>query len=220
LDIKDFSYNHFRFRNNWKNYKTTCDQYAESLELLFKSNDNLITKFINFSIDRNQLIEINNHLNLQNERRFEIYTDGSVCDFGKEQCVISFGFIILMDNQLLHKFRSEISYFPSSNKAELLAVISALIVLPNHSEITIYTDSNNVITEYYNIIDRNNFDISPRKFFKINSNNIFWNILCEIIVIKSLIIDFIKVKGHSDNYYNNYIDEYISYTDETSGLVF
>ncbi|RGB25518.1 hypothetical protein C1646_771618 [Rhizophagus diaphanus] len=124
-----------------------------------------------------------------------------------------------MDNQLLNKFRSEISYFLSSNKVELLAVILTLIVLPNHSEITIYTDSNNIITEYYNIIDQNNFDISPRKFFKISSNNIFWNILCEIIVIKSLIIiDFVKVKGHSDNYYNNYIDKYISYTNETSEI--
>ncbi|PKY56511.1 hypothetical protein RhiirA4_476855 [Rhizophagus irregularis] len=65
-------------------------------------------------------------------RKFEIYTDGSVRDF-------------------------EISYFPSSNKAELLA-----------------------------------------KFFKISTNNTYWSILREIIITNNLILDFIKVKEHSD----------------------
>ncbi|PKC66395.1 hypothetical protein RhiirA1_459767 [Rhizophagus irregularis] len=102
----------------------------------------------------------------------------------------------------------------------LLAVISALIVLPINSEVTIYTDSNNVITGYYDIIDRNNFIISPRKFFKIRTNNIYWSILREIIVTNNLTLDFIKVKRHSDNYFNNYIDEFITHTDETLNLVF
>ncbi|PKY29770.1 hypothetical protein RhiirB3_530683 [Rhizophagus irregularis] len=132
-------------------------------------------------------------------RKFEIYTDGSVRGFG---------------------FYSEISYFPSSNKAKLLAVILALIVLPSNSEVTIYTDSNNVITGYYDIIDRNNFIILPRKFFKIKTNNIYWNILREIIVTNNLTLDFIKVKGHSDDYFNNYIDEFITHTDELSNLIF
>ncbi|CAB4442140.1 unnamed protein product [Rhizophagus irregularis] len=99
---------------------------------------------------------------------------------------------------ILHSFRSEISYFSSSNKAELLAVISVLIVLPSNSEVTIYTDLNNVITGYYDII----------------------SILREIIVTNNLTLDFIKVKGHSDDYFNNYIDEFIAHTDETSNLVF
>ncbi|CAG8768968.1 12480_t:CDS:1, partial [Rhizophagus irregularis] len=87
-------------------------------------------------------------------------------------------------------------------------------------EVTIYTDSNNVITGYYDIIDRNNFIISPRKFFKIRTNNIYWSILREIIVTNNLTLDFIKVKRHSDNYFNNYIDEFITHTDETLNLVF
>ncbi|PKY61035.1 hypothetical protein RhiirA4_485480 [Rhizophagus irregularis] len=73
---------------------------------------------------------------------------------------------------------------------------------------------------YYDIIDRNNFIISPRKFFKIRTNNIYWSILREIIVANNLTLDFIKIKGHSDNHFNNYIDEFITHTDETSNLVF
>ncbi|PKB92746.1 hypothetical protein RhiirA5_443541 [Rhizophagus irregularis] len=73
---------------------------------------------------------------------------------------------------ILHSFHSEISYFPSSNKAELLAVISALIVLLSNSEVTIYTDLNNIRT-----------------------NNIYWSTLREIIVTNNLTLDFIKVKG-------------------------
>ncbi|PKK78295.1 hypothetical protein RhiirC2_770398, partial [Rhizophagus irregularis] len=40
----------------------------------------------------------------------------------------------------------------------------------------------------------------------------------KLLLQKSL--DFIKVKGNSDNYFNNYIDELIAHTDETSNLVF
>ncbi|PKB99106.1 hypothetical protein RhiirA5_430277 [Rhizophagus irregularis] len=83
-----------------------------------------------------------------------------------------------------------------SQQSELLAVILALIVLPN----------------------RNNFIISPRKFFKIRTNNIYWSILRVIIVTNNLTLDFIKVKGHSDDYFNNYIDEFITHTDELSNL--
>ena len=190
------------------------------MKSLVKTNDNLITKLLDFSQDRNQLLIIQRQLLENSARKFEIYTDGSVCGFRSQQCTISFGFIIVKNNMILHSFRSEISYFPSSNKGELLAVISALIVLPSNSEITIYADSNNVIIGYYDIIDRNNFIILPRKFFKIRTNNIYWSILREIIVTNNLTLDFVKVKGHSDNYFNNYIDEFITHTNEISNLVF
>ncbi|CAB4496291.1 unnamed protein product [Rhizophagus irregularis] len=160
--------------------------------ILINANDSLIIGIQSNSVYHRQLLE-------GPTRKFEIYTDGSVRGFG---------------------FYSEISYFPSSNKAKLLAVILALIVLPSNSEVTIYTDSNNVITGYYDIIDRNNFIIMPRKFFKIRMNNIYWNILREIIVTNNLTLDFIKVKGHSDDYFNNYIDEFITHTDELSNLIF
>ncbi|CAB4405835.1 unnamed protein product [Rhizophagus irregularis] len=199
LDITDLSYNDFLFKNGWKSYETTISQSVILMDRLVKTNDNLITKLLDFSNDRNQLIIIQKQLLESSTRKFEIYTDSSVRDFGSQQCTISFGFIIVKNNMILHSFRSEISYFPSSNKTELLAVISALIVLPSNSEVTIYTDSNNVITSYYDIIDRNNFIISPRKFFKIRTNNIYWSILREIIVTNNLTLDFIKVRGHSDN---------------------
>ncbi|POG75120.1 hypothetical protein GLOIN_2v1770500 [Rhizophagus irregularis DAOM 181602=DAOM 197198] len=205
LDITDLSYNNFLFKNNWKSYETTINHSVLSIDRLVKINDNLITKLYPGSY-RNQLLIIQKQLLESSTRKFEIYTDGSVRDFRSQQCTISFGFIIVRNNMILHSFRSKISYFSSSNKAEF--------------EVTIYTDSNNVITGYYDIIDRNNFIISPRKFFKIRTNNIYWSILREIIVTNNLTLDFIKVKRHSDNYFNNYIDEFITHTDETLNLVF
>ncbi|CAB4405670.1 unnamed protein product [Rhizophagus irregularis] len=193
LDITDLSYNDFLFKNNWKSYEAS-NRSAMSINHLIKINDNLITKLLDFSHDQNQLMIIQKQLFESSIRKFEIYTDGH--------------------------FRSEIFYFPSSNKAELLAIILALIVLSINSEVTIYTNSNNVITGYYDIIDRNNFIILPQKFFKIRMNNIYWSILQEIIVTNNLTLDFIKIKGHSDNYFNNYVDQLIVHTDNVSNLTF
>ncbi|PKY60176.1 hypothetical protein RhiirA4_483579, partial [Rhizophagus irregularis] len=117
LDITDLNYNDFLFKNNWKNYETTINQSVISIDHLVKINDNLITKLLDFSHDRNQLLIIQRQLLESSTRKFEIYTDGSVHGFGSQQCTISFGFIIVKNNMILHSFRSEISYFPSSNKA-------------------------------------------------------------------------------------------------------
>ncbi|PKK57413.1 hypothetical protein RhiirC2_798076 [Rhizophagus irregularis] len=126
LDITDLSYNNFLFKNNWKSYETTINHSVLSIDCLVKINDNLITKLLDFSHDRNQLLIIQKQLLESLTRKFEIYTDGSVCDFRSQQCTISFGFIIVRNNMILHSFRSKISYFPSSNKAELLADIMIL----------------------------------------------------------------------------------------------
>ncbi|PKK67245.1 hypothetical protein RhiirC2_783779 [Rhizophagus irregularis] len=190
LDITDLSYNDFLFKNNWKSYKTTINQSVISTDRLVKIYDNLITKLLDFLHDQNQLLIIQKQLLKSSTRKFEIYTDSSVCDFRSQQCTISFGFIIVKNNMILHSFRSEISYFPLSNKAELLAVISTEIILLFHHE------------------------------NKIRTNNIYWSILREIVVTNNLTLDFIKVKGHSDNYFNNYINKFIAHTDETSNLVF
>ncbi|PKY31364.1 hypothetical protein RhiirB3_531549 [Rhizophagus irregularis] len=74
---------------------------------------------------------------------------------------------------ILHSFRSEISYFPSSNKAELLTVISALIVLPINSEVTIYTDSNNICES--RAIEINNIIQETKEFFKGAYNSLLIN---------------------------------------------
>jgi hypothetical protein len=101
LDITDLSYNGFLFKNNWKSYKAS-NQSAMSINRLIKINDNLITKLLDFSHDRNQLMIIQKQLFESSIRKFEIYTDGSVRDFEFQQCIISFGFIIVKNNMILH----------------------------------------------------------------------------------------------------------------------
>ena len=59
---------------------------------------------------------------------------------------------------------------------ELLAVLTLVSILPQHSEITIRTDSNNVITKF----EKFKGNITFRR--KIKENNlVFWEVLFEII---------------------------------------
>jgi hypothetical protein len=56
----------------------------------FKRTDNIITKYIDFSDSRNELIRIQQQLSAVSDLIF--YTDGSLIDSGLESCSMSFGF--------------------------------------------------------------------------------------------------------------------------------
>ncbi|PKY58337.1 hypothetical protein RhiirA4_429639 [Rhizophagus irregularis] len=66
---------------------------------------------------------------------------------------------------------------------------------PNDSEITFYTDSQNVIDTYQKI---SNKLTSIQKILK-NSNNIAWRLIDHIIIDKNLSVTFFKVNAHSGN---------------------
>ncbi|CAB4384211.1 unnamed protein product [Rhizophagus irregularis] len=223
IDITDFSYNDFKFKNGWNKYESSKDlKKEENKKIKEKNKNNIIYKLIDTSRDRNELMKIQKDLLIfeNTNKKFDVYTDGSVRCLGTEQYTMAFGFIFIENGNISQKFRSEVINFPTSTKVELIAMLSALIVLPKNSQITIYTDSNNIITGYYDIINRYNFRISPRRFFKIKSNNVFWSMIQEIMITNNLTLDFVKIKSHSNDLFNNYIDEYIKDTDENSILEF
>ena len=82
----------------------------------------------------------------------------------------------------------------TNNRCELLAIINAVRLLPDHCSATIYTDSQyciGVLTGQYR--RKKNNDILDE-----------WDI---IVASKSLNIEFEWVKGHSGNKYNELCDE-------------
>ncbi|PKY55539.1 hypothetical protein RhiirA4_427591 [Rhizophagus irregularis] len=90
----------------------------------------------------------------------------------------------------------------SSTKAELVAIITALIVCPSQSTVTIYTDSLSCINTFNNLKSPK---LSTRRFQKIN-NCALWNTLKHIINEFKLQVTLIKVKAHSGDSLNDAAD--------------
>lgn len=94
----------------------------------------------------------------------------------------------------------------TNNVMELTAVIEALKLLKYPCKVKLYSDSAYVVNAFLQnwVINwqKNNWKTSDKKDVK---NKELWQELVEFTNIHN--ITFIKVKGHSDNEYNNRCDE-------------
>ena len=127
-----------------------------------------------------------------------IYTDGA-CSGNPGDGGIAY--IILNDENVIIKEFSK--YFPNTtnNRMELLAVIFAIQAIKNiASEITIYSDSTYVV----NAINEKWLETWQEKNFVKRKNADLWRIYIDIS--KGININFVWVKGHSDNLYNKRCD--------------
>ena len=132
-------------------------------------NDNIIESIFEDTMDRLFLTSIEEQLRYE-PPHFEAYTDGSLRNNNTPDIVMSYGFIILDNKEKQYRFRSSVTNWPSSTKAEIMAILTTLVVLPENSNITIYTDSQCAIDSYKINIEYN-LNFNARKFFKINNNN-------------------------------------------------
>jgi ribonuclease HI len=89
---------------------------------------------------------------------------------------------------------------------ELLAVIKALQALKEPCKIKLYTDSayvvNATINNWTEKWQKNNWKTSSKDNVK---NQDLWETLIDLLTVYN--VEWIKVKGHSDNKYNNRCDE-------------
>lgn len=94
----------------------------------------------------------------------------------------------------------------TNNVMELTAVIEALKLLKFPCKVNLYSDSAYVVNAFLQnwVINwqKNNWKTSDKKDVK---NKELWKELIELCNIHN--VKFIKVKGHSDNKYNNRCDE-------------
>ena len=94
----------------------------------------------------------------------------------------------------------------TNNIMELTAVIEGLKMLKYPCEVDLYSDSNYVVNAFkqgwiYNWM-KNNWKTASKEPVK---NKEIWQELYELTKIHK--VNFIKVKGHSDNEFNNRCDE-------------
>ena len=133
-------------------------------------------------------------------KRITIYTDGACSgNPGKG----GWGAILIHSNK-----RKEISgYNPSTtnNRMELTAVIESLLALKEPCEAIIYSDSAYVVNAFNQGWLTKWIKTGWRSAKGIVQNQDLWAMLLKLTAIHS--VSFVKVKGHSDNEFNNRCDE-------------
>jgi ribonuclease HI len=137
-------------------------------------------------------------------RYVEIWTDGSL-DLGNR--TMGCGYLILKPNGecLLEGSFRLISNELSSTMAECWAVLEALKKIDDGTTCTIYTDSNNVIHSFSNIRS------------SIYDQNAEAETFAYIVEKQNLKIKWVKVKAHTGDMYNEYVDK-LANKGRTSGM--
>jgi ribonuclease HI len=146
------------------------------------------------SIHLNQLASNNTSQN-----NFIFYTDGSVKNISTEQCSMGIGWTQIYNNSPIQNYSAQILNWPSSYKAELIAILSAICTCPRNSNIDIYTDSQSVITKYSKLISST---LPSNKAYSYNYWPI-WHTILNLIKSYSYKLTLHKVTAHSDNIFNN-----------------
>lgn len=133
-----------------------------------------------------------------------VYTDGACRGNGKENTIGGYG-IVLMYNGAKKEIKKAVLN-TTNNIMELTAVIEALSALKEPCEVEVYSDSAYVVNAINNRwIDswlKNGWKTSSKEPVK---NRELWEKLLERLKYHK--VKFIKVKGHSDNEYNNRCDK-------------
>ncbi|CAB4426586.1 unnamed protein product [Rhizophagus irregularis] len=174
-----------------------------NFQLLKYSHPNYrLTAFNDYLIQQEDLQGIATTLAPFND--LEFFTDGSY-DSTNSQAGFSMGYGWTTSNlsNCNITYNGSLQYFPSSTKAETMAILTALVVCPEFGIITIFTDSQAAIDSFHK--SKNLHTISPRRFNKIN-NNILWSSIHFIIQTLSLKVKLSKVKAHSGNQFNDIAD--------------
>ena len=134
-------------------------------------------------------------------KKVTIYTDGACSGNpgpGGWGCVLIYGEYI--------KERSGFSPETTNNRMELYAAIEGLRSLKTSCEVTLYSDSSYMVNAFHeHWIDhwiQNGWLTSNKKPVE---NQDLWKYLLNLC--KSHTVEFVKVKGHADNQWNNRCDE-------------
>jgi len=154
----------------------------------------------------------------------ELYTDGGCRGNGTmENPKSGIGIVLLLPNQTPIKYFEKLEFCPNTNnKAEIFALIQGLNLLYENYKVTkgfaqpqlkIYSDSAyaiNGITDWINGWRANGWVNSKKEPVK---NKELWEQLDQLVNITKeyFDIEFIKVKGHAGNYWNEECDRLANY---------
>lgn len=137
-------------------------------------------------------------------KKVQIYTDGACRGNGAEGNIGGYG-IVFIYNQNIKEIKQAFKG-TTNNIMELTAVIQGLAMLKEPCEVEIYSDSAYVVNainqNWLGNWKRNGWKNSQKEQVK---NKELWQKL--VILMEYHMVKFVKVKGHSDNKWNNRCDE-------------
>ena len=133
-----------------------------------------------------------------------IYTDGACRGNGKEDAIGGYGIVLIYNGKV--KECKKAFKNTTNNKMELQSAVDALKMLKEPCEVELYSDSAYLINcfnqKWLKGWKKNGWRTSNKQQVK---NKDLWEELD--ISNKTHKITWIKVKGHSDNEYNNRCDQ-------------
>jgi ribonuclease HI/endonuclease/exonuclease/phosphatase family metal-dependent hydrolase len=140
--------------------------------------------------------------NKQNNRMVHtFYSDGSL-KITNDKANMGIGWIQVENEEEISKFNTQTIGWPSSTRAEILAILTILLVVQEQSTINIYTDSKNAIHDFEAYKQKSNY----RTYIKMD-NQIVWELIFRLIEMLDLNVSLHKVKGHSNDTWNDRADE-------------
>lgn len=138
----------------------------------------------------------------------KIYTDGATSFNGQENAVGGWAYVVIDDqDNIIKKGMGHIPEGATNNICEMMAILEGCYAVEHIKEYhIIYSDSSYCINCYqqkwYKKWQENNWITSSKTPVK---NKGLWKRL--IPFFENEFFHFEKVKGHSDNKWNNYVDE-------------
>jgi ribonuclease HI len=133
-----------------------------------------------------------------------VYTDGGCRGNGKEAAVGGYGAVLIYGNNIKEIKKGFMD--TTNNIMEMTAAIDALSMLKEPCSVKLHSDSAYVVNAFkQNWISnwrKNGWKTSNKEPVK---NKELWEKLIELTEYHR--VEFIKVKGHSDNEYNNRCDQ-------------
>ncbi|GBB93182.1 hypothetical protein RclHR1_21260003 [Rhizophagus clarus] len=154
--------------------------------------------FFHPTLLRNQLRNIQD--TVKGQSSLTIYTDGSFKRHSNTSVMMGSAFKIIETNSI---FQCQIQENPSVIKAELMAMIMALLCLDKGTRVTICTDSQIIINQFSKI---NTLSILAVQRLKLQYS-ILWILFIKLIRFKDLIMTLQKVKAHDSDDHSNIVDK-------------
>ena len=182
--------------------------FLEPQIIISKENERriILTKLLEGKDKINQLLNIYRENELLEDRKFIFYTDGSLTkDEITTKQTMGIGWLRVKEKEhdsIINQFRASNVGWPSSTKAEILAIYTAILTTIDNSEITIFTDSKSAINQF-NLYEK---EYSQRKKYKSNQKLVWGNIFYLIKKCK-LSVKLIKIKAHDGIWGNEKADE-------------
>lgn len=133
------------------------------------------------------------HMSWEEKHRdyYRAFTDGSCEQYGTSYGIGGSAYVILQNGKIIHE-ASVGKACTTNNKMEMLAIISVLHWLPDHSKVVIYSDSQYAIMIFQGYW-------RPKK-------NLHLVEMFEREAKRHDAVEFSWVKGHNGNKWNEYVD--------------